>query len=669
VCCVFTGADCLECPPGTFSTVSGAVGDVCTVCPAGTWSDSPARGTACIACLHASDGRARSEPGSTSKTACVCLKGHGSDACERCAPGWFKDTEGPGSCTLCLPGSYSEGNAAHGCTACPVDTDSLGGSVSADDCVCKPGFAGSEGGAPGCIPCPEHSSAPSGGKGVASCKCNAGFSLEPEIGAKYIRLSDNNFEAGADQRLADLGISQELRVTVMWETRAFEVRNKSGVAVVSPDVFEGITELFLTQDVGELFYGCRGCIASGRINLLSATYGCVAAPRRGESSHRVFSSPGSLDKMRSCKVRCAEGFFRIHNLGGARCQPHWEPACSVGEFLVAGTHENNAYCRACSGCAGRQLSRTCTLKADAECVDCEGTDVGDSGRVWTNAHGEPCREGCVFGSVLNRTTRVCETCTHRCPAGYGFPPAAERSGCTHCVGCETLTSAPRKPAGGIWDAAEDRQDCVATCPTGYALASPSGALECVKTPPADSPEQAPETSSSARCAEGKSGKTCLLPGCTLHEGVCTACFELPESVRRGRLSVEAQELLPGQGILSVEDRERFRWQFVASASCEWRCLQPWVPIQSAEGTYWKCETREVVEAILADHSWATGAADAEISLEWAKSQVADSDGDAEKYERVLRWLVVLACAGAPVAMMLCVVCLNITRACFHPKQG
>ena len=29
----------------------------------------------------------------------------------------------------------------------------------------------------------------------------------------------------------------------------------------------------------------------------------------------------------------------------------------------------------------------------------------------------------------------------------------------------------------------------------------------------------------------------------------------------------------------------------------------------------------------------------------------------------------LACAGAPIAMMLCVVCLNITRACFHLKRG
>jgi hypothetical protein len=77
-------------------------------------------------------------------------------------------------------------------------------------------------------------------------------------------------------------------------------------------------------------------------------------------------------------------------------------------------------------------------------------------------------------------------------------------------------------------------------------------------------EQAPE---SAHCTEVKSGKTCMLPGCTLHEGVCTACFDLPESLRRGRLSIEAQELPPGQGILSLEDREGFRWHFIASASC------------------------------------------------------------------------------------------------------
>ena len=36
---------------------------------------------------------------------------------------------------------------------------------------------------------------------------------------------------------------------------------------------------------------------------------------------------------------------------------------------------------------------------------------------------------------------------------------------------------------------------------------------------------------------------------------------------------------------------QFRWQFLAG--CEWACLSPWVSIQSEDGRYWKCETREI----------------------------------------------------------------------------
>ena len=40
----------------------------------------------------------------------------------------------------------------------------------------------------------------------------------------------------------------------------------------------------------------------------------------------------------------------------------------------------------------------------------------------------------------------------------------------------------------------------------------------------------------------------------------------------------------------------------------------------------------------------------------------EPEGEA-RMERMLRLVVVLACAGAPVAMLLCVLCMNITRAC------
>lgn len=200
-------ADCLQCPPGTFSKVPGAAKYVCIDCPAGTWSEYPARGTDCIECdrgkystfagrttrstclvcgagkystyrgspspancllceagkyssdvwtttcqdcLYAPVNRATSEPGSTSIVDCVCLKGYGTDTCEACLPGTYKDELGPASCTLCWSGSYSEVSASPYCTACPLGASSPQGSVSPDSCLCKPGFTGL---GLGCTPC------------------------------------------------------------------------------------------------------------------------------------------------------------------------------------------------------------------------------------------------------------------------------------------------------------------------------------------------------------------------------------------------------------------------------------------------------------------------------------------------------------------------------------
>jgi hypothetical protein len=69
----------------------------------------------------------------------------------------------------------------------------------------------------------------------------------------------------------------------------------------------------------------------------------------------------------------------------------------------------------------------------------------------------------------------------------------------------------------------------------------------------------------------------------------TPCFEIPEA--RAALAVATQELTPGAGLMSADDKLRLRWQF--TSACEWACLSPWVPVQSADKAHWKCETREV----------------------------------------------------------------------------
>lgn len=493
--------------------------------------------------------------------------------------------------------------------------------------------------------------------------------LKPVLAAQYIQLFDNNFNAGDDGRLADLVLSRGLNVTVRWEALPLELRDASGAVVASPDLFEGATQVFVAEDAEDaLFYGTVGEGARGRVALLHAQFECVAAPTTLQDAlHRVFVSTGRLDDSRSCSVRCAPGFFRTHNLRGARCQPHWNPVCGAREFRVAGTSENNAYCRACSGCAGKQLVRDCHATADDVCADCSGD--GGPGRVWTNAHGEDCLPGCVPGLVLNQRTQGCEACTHRCPAGFSFPLlAAERDNCTHCVACERR--GVQLPRGAVWDFVEDRIDCVATCPTGSAFVSLPGALECVEMLPADRRELAPaQPPVSTRCASPGSADadTCALPGCRLHEGVCTSCFELPEDVRRGTLNEEAHELLPGRGIMNADDALKLRWQF--TAACAWTCISDWAPVQSADKTYWKCERREVVESILVRSRWTVDAADNHQNLEWVKTEVSGQPDGAAQSERMLRMLVVLSCVGAPFVMFLCVLCLNITRACFREGPG
>ena len=687
---------CVECGAGKYSTTTGAaVESTCTACLVN--SQSPSASTICVCmagytgldggqCLACVVSKYKATTGSASCTDCATNSGHAwtaqtaatpcvcnlgftgpdGEACVACAAGKYKAGFGSAPCTDCGAGKYSKASPS-----------SLAAAASAEStCVdCGAGTYVATTGASGCIACPQYSTSASGSTSIQRCECVPGTFLEPVLAAQYTQLSDDNFNAGDDGGLAALDVSRGLAVTVRWETLAFEVRNALGVVVFSPESFEGTTELFVQEDFVEpLFYGCSGseaCGAQGEITLQHARFECVAKTN-ADALHRVFVSKGRLDDNRSCAAQCQPGFFRTHNLRGARCQPHWNPVCGAGEFRVAGTPENNAYCRSCSGCAGKRLVRRCHATADDDCADCgAGAGPPGAGRIWTNAHGEPCLAGCEFGRVLNQRTQVCETCTQRCPGGYSFPAPAARHNCTHCVACESL--GVQLPKGAVWDTMEDLEaagiTCVAACPVGSAFqalraaASPAGALECVEMLPVErrSMLQTPAPAS-ARCGAPGSddAETCALPGCRLHQGACTSCFELPADVRRG-LNEEARELLPGRGLLSPEDAMKLRWQF--TAACEWTCLSPWVPLQSEDRTYWKCETREFVESILDGRTRWTAANNQ--NLEWVKTQVSAEPDGAAQSERLLRMLVVLACVGAPVVMLLCVLCLNITRACFR----
>jgi hypothetical protein len=139
----------------------------------------------------------------------------------------------------------------------------------------------------------------------------------------------------------------------------------------------------------------------------------------------TYASPGRVDQLRSCAVRCKDWFFCITS--SQTCRQHSTQTCAPGEYQ-AGDHARDATCLPCSGCAGRRRLASCT--ADDACAECGS--LGARQRWVTEGHDE-----CVLsyepGFELNTRTRACELCTTKC--GSGELPLRVRDNCTHCEAC------------------------------------------------------------------------------------------------------------------------------------------------------------------------------------------------------------------------------------------
>jgi len=223
--------DCQPCPPGTYSSTSGAnqclscpVGTVnslwaqrdiesCVLCPAGTYQISV---LLCVSCPPGSN----SEEGSTSVTDCSCAAGSEPvlidgvlGFCQTCQAGFFDS--GLRVCEACAEGKYNPQVGAVGATSClncAANTTQTALSLrdSPESCVCIPGYVRESAGCvacqegkfslgvgetscarcdtssyysePGtgksenlCLACPENSLALQGGVGVLACECSSGF--------------------------------------------------------------------------------------------------------------------------------------------------------------------------------------------------------------------------------------------------------------------------------------------------------------------------------------------------------------------------------------------------------------------------------------------------------------------------------------------------------------
>ena len=186
----FTGArgeSCAACPAGSFkaspgsaactacagnaSSLSGSVelmqcrcksgftgpdGGPCSICPAGSYKLGVGNGQ-CEICPQNSV----SAPASSALLDCKCTAGYAGidgEVCSACVAGKWKDGVGPANCTDCEAGKSSAFTAASSaaCSVCTAGQYSTPGSSQCSDC-------------------PPHSNSSAGSGNISDCTCNSGY--------------------------------------------------------------------------------------------------------------------------------------------------------------------------------------------------------------------------------------------------------------------------------------------------------------------------------------------------------------------------------------------------------------------------------------------------------------------------------------------------------------
>jgi hypothetical protein len=152
------------------------VGDLCNLCPFGTYKDFVGAGP-CTTCPN--EHVKISLSGSTTVEACLCVSGYTVDpqdetACVGCAIGTYKPYAGQGACLQC-----------------PNNTNTVGGQQNTlDACLCNAGYTGENGGpclsctagkykttsgSMACEECGVHFNSPEASTLKTDCICNAGY--------------------------------------------------------------------------------------------------------------------------------------------------------------------------------------------------------------------------------------------------------------------------------------------------------------------------------------------------------------------------------------------------------------------------------------------------------------------------------------------------------------
>jgi hypothetical protein len=187
-------ASCRNCPPGSSTSTTGSANiNDCTCLPGFTGPD----GGMCVQCAP---GKYKESPGTVTCNSCPENQDTLSSASESgaaclCKPGFTGAGGNGGSCQACASGTYKDTVGSAPCMSCPSVSNSLSGSVNAEDCLCNAGYTGLQTcvacetgkyketiGSQDCLPCPALSNTVnSGSASLEECVCDVGLILNGRV--------------------------------------------------------------------------------------------------------------------------------------------------------------------------------------------------------------------------------------------------------------------------------------------------------------------------------------------------------------------------------------------------------------------------------------------------------------------------------------------------------
>ena len=599
---------CNDCPAGSTSTtgsstcqcIAGYTGSACTACVTGKYKSGTGSGS-CSDC----QANSYTPVASISAEACQCNAGYTGSACTGCVAGKYKNSTGSGACWDCQANSYA-----------PV------ASISAEACLCNAGYTGSActacvtgkyksgTGSGACSDCQANSHAPVASISAEACQCNAGYT-----GSACTACVTGKYKSGTGS-----GACSDC-----------PANSYAPVASMSAEACQ--------CNAGYTGSACTACPAgkykSGTGNGICLDCDANSGSIAGSSACTpllLFASSGRVDQPHSCAVRCTDGYFRVSS--SQNCTLHSSPTCPPGEFRSAGTHNRDAACQPCSGCAGRRKLTSCNTTADDACADC-GPLPNIRTQKWVSQDAVECVLTCLHGLQLNKRTEECELCSGRCAPGLLAP--RQRDNCTHCEAC------PVKPANSDWLTQDDRFDCAWECKDKHALLGEA----CVRWDNVF--EDVPTyTKLQATCPRGH----------TLVDFKCTPCFE---AVMLGAV---------GQADLPQAAEEDKTWTW--TTGCRWECrhvidyektppaVYIYSPLRTETGNSWMCVQENHRSLLLSgpDDSWiATGQVHAGGGAASRRSAVPSALQTSEPLDatpaRSLLVSALLALVAVPVLALKC----------------